>query len=363
MKNIFLILLLCSFVGSTAYSQPSFGGSRDAFGLRISPSAVASGMGECGVSLVHAKSAFYNPGTLGLYALENEFVVSGFLTKPNYFNLYSYYNSNIVVPFQKYQKEKSKFLFAAAYSVSVTKLKDSIQYTTESFPDGTGYYFKPIYKNYNVTVAFGYIGKLQFGSGLTFRKIKERLGGHRLEEEAIDFGAILRYPIMPDFSDYEKKVYFIPSVGVSYSNRDFFKKYVIDGFVLVLPKTKKIGTSIKIGLRKKQYFDKTIDIVSILPSIDFLKENSGSWFKLYGIEGTVYEFISLRIGYNSLIGFNEGFSFDSKGLFSLMQGENSFKSDRRGLRKLLGDDLSFEYSYAHSETDMTYHELLIKIKL
>lgn len=363
MKKIIILFIINIIVSTSIIAQGFWPGFYRANELLSSPSAKASGMGETGVSQVHEKSFYFNPGSLGLFALENKISVSGFFKDAIYMDNLGFYNSSIAIPLQKSDKESTKFLFTIGGYYSVTKILEPIQETTRDFPNGTGIFFTPTYKNYNSTFAVGYNNSIQIGIGLTLKQLYDKLTNYSHEKTSFDFGIIVRYPIFPDLSDYKEKLYFIPSFGYSINNQEILPNLTTDGFNIVLPERKSVGISFESGLIRKFYFEADRKLISLLPSFDMSKVDNNNWLKKYGLELGVMEILSFRIGYIEEDGNTNGFSVNSQGLFAFFQKDNSYKLSRTGLNKFFTDVVSIEYSYANSELMKSYHEVVVTYAL
>lgn len=357
LKKIILILSVLLMMFSSITAQEKVGTTGPSF-LELSPSVKANGMGGTGVSLVHEESFYFNPGSLGLFALENKISISGFPKKNDLLGL-DHYNSFISFPLQRYTEGSSSLVFAIGGYYS--KLRYYMMETTYSYPEGTGRIFEISLKNYNPTFAVAYTGKVHIGLGVTYRYVDDDIFEYSLNGHSYDIGLIVRYPYLLDLTEGDKKYYLIPSFGISKSNLWGSVESGDGGYYF--RELTRIGVSLEYGLSTKQenYQRK---VFTITPVLEFYKLLGADFQSQYGAEISLFEFVNLRIGRSNELSSNEvnskGFSINSRGLFYLLLSQN--RTDNNFFH-LLTNKLSLEYSYSDNSYDVTFHELIINIGL
>ncbi len=375
MKKIIFIILIFVASGVQAGNDPrteNYGGIE----LLFSPSTRASGMGEAGVSHVHAKSFYFNPGSLGLFALENKITASGFPKKAEYIAGITYYNATGSILFQKANSD-SRFLFALGGNYSIINIGPFAETSYES-PGGTGRFYTLKLKNYNGTFSVGYINRLQSGAGITVKFIRESFFDYSINGTAFDIGFLARYPIVADNSN----LYFTPTFGAAISNLgsdiesdyfgmiDYLRPLRPSSTITKLPKRKSVGLSFEFGINSGSEEDESFAVISILPTYELTKLMDHDWYPVYGFEIGLANAFYYRVGKNKgvSIGWTDenstkGYSFSSSGLFKLLQSDSSTKSTRSGINKFFTDKISIEYSYANSVIMKSYHEILLTFQI
>ncbi|MBM4171349.1 MAG: type IX secretion system outer membrane channel protein PorV [Ignavibacteria bacterium] len=189
MKKVFMFLMVCSIIISTAIKTNAQGEAAVPF-LLLAPDSRAGGIGESGVGLADNSAAiFWNPaGIAFLTGSEVSFTHSNWLPQ---FNLDLFYD---YATYRQYIEDLSGSVTA---SVTYMNFGEFVR-TLSNSPDPVG-----TFRSFDAALTLGYATKLSssWGLGLNFRLIHSRLADKPTEQEqgkgvatsvSFDIGAMWR---------------------------------------------------------------------------------------------------------------------------------------------------------------------------
>lgn len=383
MKLSKIIILVLLFIVSTSVypGNDTRTGTAGAAELLFSPTISSNGMGEVGVSLVDDKTFYFNPGVLGLLAMENKISFSGYPGVKKILDL-DFYSSSISFPLKKWNKKNNKFTFGVGFYYS--KLSNLVEESSMDYPDGSGRFFEVSFKNYNLVLAGGYSGRYDLGFGLNFKLIKEDIFDVNTSGYAFDFGVIARKQYYKSYnSSQEYQWLFVPAFGISYSNLGPEMGFSGIGFdqtvnnrpfspsssKFELPSVWRYGISCKIGVVRDENNEK-LNIITLTPSIEREDLKYSDGFSKLGLELNLINILYVRTGKINLFpdANTWGLSISSRGFFKMFY-QDIDKLENNPFASLVSKKMEIRYSYAKNsfENDylsaITYHELILNIFL
>lgn len=354
MKKIaFILIILLSLPGITI-SQTKVGTTQGEF-LLISPSIRSNGMGQVGAALVDEYSFYFNPGSLGLFHLNDEISITPY----NYTNDIGYgiklKQPSLAIPVYLFHiNDDAKIGINCAFSYSKFDFPDQEENTYQHNPEEI-----ILDKNdelYDFSIGIGYSGSIQLAVGGSYRYLKETINSVSSTGSGFDIGFIVRTPLGDKISLFNKDKYrtiFLPSLGFSYS---FLGMNVRDYEVQW---TRRIGFAVTSGIEKKNNFGYW-QLISITPSIESEKFEETKSFVKYGTEIGLLDAFYFRFGKydqdNSFVTTTWGFTLNSSGILKLILSINSTEKEKLNkFLNFLANRLTFQYSMAHYNHDSSYN--------
>lgn len=346
LRLVISIIFIIS-INSSVYSQAQVGTTGTQF-LNLSQAVKSNGMGSTGAALVTNESMFFNPGTMGLYLLENKISLS--TSRSDMPADIKLYNSNISLPL-RFDNFDYKTAYGFSYYLSRLNSGEMIvrDYNNGTF-EGTGRTFSWTNIAHNLVFAYGYSSVIDFGIGFTAKFINESpLDDYSASGWGIDLGMIIGKEI--NLNRYSSSEYIItlkPLFGLSMRNLGPDMTMINNSYSL--PRNFIGGMSSEFSISKMNDNGSLKKIFSIIPAVEF-QENSNDVNTLYrgGIEISLMEVISIRRGWkeNDNNASTYGFSLRSKGIINLLSNSES--------TSLLKNKLDIEYSYAIDKIDIKYN--------
>ncbi len=342
--SILFIVLLPSSIFSQA-KVGTWGGHE----LLISPSIRSNGMGLLGTALVDEHSSFYNPGSTGLYYLNNEISFTPYSGSQNLGYDWTFWQSSIAAPIIKI-KSNDIHNFGISSVISYTRSDLKIQELDYNrVPTGRVYGYNS--QILTTSIGIGYSGIFQFGVGLN---VKYYDINDFFQDLALDAGAIVRLPIKDQISD-KIRIDFIPSFGFSLSNWGpiFESGNQERTFILA----NRIGIASIFGLNKL-----TVNgdwrLIRIIPSFEAENLEDERNITKKGIELEFGEAFTYRLGkyiISRIENSTWGYTVNSAGIFKFISSLTNHNPEKKsGILSFLTNRLSFQYSEANFDKDSIF---------
>ncbi|MFH2049385.1 MAG: hypothetical protein ABIJ12_08055 [bacterium] len=353
MKKIAVILIILITLPGIILSQTKVGTTRGEF-LLISPSIRSNGMGQIGTALVDEYSFCYNPGSLGLFHLNDEISITPYnYTKDIGYGIKLKQPSLAIPVYLFHINDDAKIGINCAFSYSKFDFPEQQEITYQQNPEEIILDVKD--ELYDFSIGIGYSGSIQFAVGGSYRHLKETINTVSSTGSGFDVGLIVRKPLGDKIRLFEKDKYrtiFLPSLGFSYS---FLGMGVRDYEVQW---ARRIGFAITSGIEKKNNFGYW-QLISITPSIESEKLEETRSFVKYGTEIGLLDAFYFRFGKydqdNSFVTTTWGFTLSSNGIFKLILSIKSTEPNKISkTMNFLANKLTFQYSMAHYNHDSLY---------
>ncbi len=358
MKKIAVIIIILISLPGIIFSQTKVGTTQGEF-LLISPSIRSNGMGQVGAALVDEYSFYYNPGSLGLYYLKDEFSITPWSGTNDMGGKFTYDHQSFSIPLLLKQYSKGKSIGISGV-LSSNKYRNPKMEETDYNRVPTGRTIRFENFDYNISLGFGYSGLVEIGTGFSVKKFGEKvnINDYSTSYLAYDFGGIIRIPLGKYFqlSSSEKyNLILLPSIGFSYSNID--SKIKLDGDSYPFPKTYRTGFAVTCGVNRSASFGHW-EIGTLVPAIEIEKTKGIKHISKYGVELGIVEAFYLRLGSKEVENISVstwGFTINSGGIFKTILALKSTDPDKLNKTiNFLANRLTFQYSMANYNHDSSY---------
>lgn len=284
----------------------------DSMMSRVSYSAAVSGMGECGVSSVDPYSFYYNPGSIGFLADEQLLSISFNPYKRSIPTVYYDYTNpkfsfySIAFSLKSFETSFGHLSLGAAYYIDDLKSKDIYVYwlyepynvndTTELKTD-------------NFVLGFSLKGQIEFGAGVTLRKIKSnQIDTDFGDNWGYHFGFMARKKFILSQNDVVTHT-LTPTVGITWKNYgDPYLRSVDDyGDYSYTQKRTPISTRYLGGSIKYCYTRNEYDLIEITTALEYERRLKNAYYFMYDYNGFLDYSYMMEIVSAPKVGLEVGF--------------------------------------------------------
>ncbi|MCF7811038.1 hypothetical protein K9N50_08615 [bacterium] len=324
-------------------------GDATAIFLEIEPGARSTGMGHTGVALVDQMSAFFNPGSMGIFAFEN--VVSYSKSESDWlpaFNIPDLWIEHEHI-FLGVNIKKFKPEYPFDLSIGLEHHEKLINLGESPITDDLGNtlgYFETWEKSEVNVISLGFEYGIEVGLGLGFNHVTSHLGSwgmgqsryvNEAEVDANDWGFIVRMPLRKTIEKLygintlqyylPDEINLIPSFGYSRSNMsDKLMKYPSSSDGDPIPELSRTGFALEGRVEIPN-----LPLLSVTYSRDFIRhyveKNTDKTGQLkesgYGFEANLFNTVQVRFGHydapdGDISHKTEGLTIMSKGLSQVL---------------------------------------------
>jgi len=349
-KSIIVLMIILSLPG-ICLSQKKVGTKGGQFLLM--PSSIRSiGMGQVGAALVDEYSFNYNPGSLGLYYLEDQISITPWTGKDDIGYGINFEQPSLITPLLLHQFQNGSRI-GLSFAFSYTEFNSDTTYETDYSQQPTGRMFYWTDKLYSTGVGIGFDGPVQISIGGSYKYFTEKTDNIKGTGNGFDIGTVFRIPMghkIKLFNSEKYKTILLPSFGFAYNNLGSSLEFNNNEYDVFW--TRRLGLAITLGLEQKGHFH-SWRFISIIPAFEIEKTEQIKEINKYGAEFGLFECFYFRLG---KIDQNEntaistwGFTINSGGFFKTIMAMNNSQSNK--ILNFFANRLTFQYSEAHYDHD------------